>query len=65
MVQVDSRTGAKETPILCFCAHVIQRKEQAANVMVVPDATQDVRFKDNPLVTGGLAVRFCRCPLSR
>jgi hypothetical protein len=50
---------AQETPRSCaFCAHVIQRKERAANVMVVPDATQDVRFKDNPLVTGGPAVRF-------
>ena len=41
---------AQETPRSCaFCAHVsrIQRKEQAATVMVVTDATQDVRFKDN------------------
>jgi GAF domain-containing protein len=50
---------AQETPRSCaFCAHVIQRKGKAANVMVVTDATQDVRFKDNPLVTGGLGVRF-------
>jgi GAF domain-containing protein len=49
----------QETPRSCaFCAHVIQRKVRAANVMVVPDATQDVRFKDNPLVTGGPEVRF-------
>jgi hypothetical protein len=49
----------QETPRSCaFCAHVIQRKERAANVMIVPDATQDVRFKDNPLVTGGPEVRF-------
>jgi GAF domain-containing protein len=49
----------QEVPRSCsFCAHVIQRKERAPTVMVVPDATQDVRFKDNPLVTGGLKVRF-------
>jgi GAF domain-containing protein len=50
---------AQEAPRSCaFCAHVVQRKEQAATVMVVTDATQDVRFKDNPFVTGGLGVRF-------
>jgi hypothetical protein len=50
---------AAETPRCCsFCTHVIQRNDRAANVMVVPDATQDVRFKDNPVVTGALGVRF-------
>jgi GAF domain-containing protein len=50
---------AQETPRSCsFCAHVIQRKECAAPVMIVTDATKDVRFKDNPLVTGDLGVRF-------
>ena len=49
---------AKESPRSCsFCTHVIQRQDKAYTVMVVPDATQDVRFKDNPLVTG-LGVRF-------
>lgn len=49
---------AKDTPRSCsMCAHVIQRHDKAANVMVIPDATQDARFKDNPLVTG-LGVRF-------
>jgi GAF domain-containing protein len=50
---------AQETPRSCsFCAHVIQRKESAAPVMIVTDATKDVRFKDNPVVTGDLGVRF-------
>jgi GAF domain-containing protein len=48
-----------QTPRSCsFCAHVIQRKADAATVMVVADATQDARFKDNPVVTGDLGVRF-------
>ncbi|MCJ8151775.1 sensor domain-containing phosphodiesterase [Shinella sedimenti] len=37
-----------------FCAHTIIGKE----VMVVPDATADARFKNNPLVTAEPAIRF-------
>lgn len=52
-----SRHGldAEETPReVAFCAHAIRGED----LLVVPDARQDERFADNPLVTDGLKIRF-------
>lgn len=52
-----SRVGleAQETPReFAFCTHAIMDSD----VFVVPDATEDGRFRENPLVTGQPAIRF-------
>ncbi|MGE3858292.1 MAG: GAF domain-containing protein, partial [Dehalococcoidia bacterium] len=40
---------------VAFCAHAIL---EPTELLVVPDATQDPRFADNPLVTGDANLRF-------
>nr|WP_314544136.1 GAF domain-containing protein [uncultured Massilia sp.] len=39
---------------ISFCGHAILRPD----IMVVPDAREDARFADNPLVTGTPFIRF-------
>ncbi|OWK45380.1 GAF domain-containing protein [Fimbriiglobus ruber] len=47
---------ATETPrAVAFCDHAIRRPDE---IMVVPDATADTRFRNNPLVTGDTHIRF-------
>ena len=53
-----ARTGLdlSETPRdISFCTHAILHQNE---VMVVPDASQDDRFRDNPLVTQEDGIRF-------
>jgi signal transduction histidine kinase/ActR/RegA family two-component response regulator len=53
-----SRIGMDDTETsreVSFCAHAILDQH---HVMTVPDATQDPRFADNPLVTGDFNLRF-------
>lgn len=53
----QARTGfdAQETPrSVSFCGHAIMQP----GILLVPDATLDPRFHDNPLVTGEPFLRF-------
>ncbi len=50
-VGIDAEETSRD---VAFCAHAILGKEP----LIVNDATQDERFRDNPLVTGGPKIRF-------
>ena len=53
--KAKSGIDAEETPRdISFCGHAIHKPE----VFVVPNATEDVRFHDNPLSTGPPDIRF-------
>lgn len=54
--------SASETPRdISFCGHAIMGDD----IFIIPDASVDPRFSDNPLVTGELGVRFyAGCPLT-
>ncbi len=58
-----SRVGwetEETTRAISFCAHAILQPD----IFVIPDATRDPRFADNPLVAGETHVRFyAGCPL--
>ena len=52
-----ARTGTSLTETsraISFCSHAIEQR----GLFIVPDAREDDRFRDNPLVTGGPSVRF-------
>jgi signal transduction histidine kinase len=52
-----ARLGLQETETsraISFCSHGILN----GKIFIVPDATEDKRFADNPLVTGGHKIRF-------
>jgi len=55
---LDMESSPRE---ISFCQHAILTPE----ILVVPDALEDERFKNNPLVTGDPHIRFyASCPIS-
>ncbi|MEP6429691.1 MAG: GAF domain-containing sensor histidine kinase [Nonlabens ulvanivorans] len=60
---LKSRQGVdlSESPRdISFCGHAIVSEE---DIMIVPDAREDERFKDNPLVEGLKAIFYAGVPL--
>lgn len=54
-------TACETSRDVSFCGHAILEKD----VLIVSDATEDIRFADNPLVLGDPAIRFyAGCPLT-
>jgi anti-sigma regulatory factor (Ser/Thr protein kinase) len=52
--------GMRETSrAISFCAHAIGQHD----LFIIPDATKDARFRDNPQVTGGLVRFYAGAPL--
>jgi two-component system cell cycle sensor histidine kinase/response regulator CckA len=47
-------TVKETTRDISFCAHAIKQEE----LFIIPDATKDVRFANNPLVTSDPKIRF-------
>ena len=47
-------TAAETSRSISFCAHAIEQ----TGLFIVPDATADAKFRDNPLVTGDPNIRF-------
>ena len=45
---------AQTSRALAFCSHAVTADDE----LIVPDATADPRFRDNPLVTGAPRIRF-------
>ncbi len=50
-IGLDTRETGRD---VAFCDYAIR----SGGAMVIPDATQDARFRDNPLVTGAPHIRF-------
>lgn len=51
-VGLDAEQTARD---VAFCAHALSQPDE---LLIVSDASQDQRFFDNPLVTGGLKIAF-------
>ncbi len=50
-INLDAAETARD---ISFCTHAIRQNEP----FIIPDATADIRFKDNPLVIGSPHIRF-------